>query len=92
MDEYGGVFVKTTTKSNPITRNNVKPMPAMEVTPDYTGINVEFSDPAFKAYCVANYDSNSDGEISLDEAKAAVSMNLRNAADEITYSLYTLPS
>ena len=83
-DEYGGVFVKTTTKSNPITRNNVKPMPAMEVTPDYTGINVEFSDPAFKAYCVANYDSNSDGEISLDEAKAAVSMNLRNAADEIT--------
>ena len=83
-DEYGGVFVKTTTKSNPITRNNVKPMPAMEVTPDYTGINVEFSDPAFKAYCVANYDSNSDEEISLDEAKAAVSMNLRNAADEIT--------
>ena len=77
-DEYGGVFVKTTTKSNPITRNNVKPMPAMEVTPDYTGINVEFSDAAFKAYCVENFDSDEDGDISIAEAEVPTAMDVSN--------------
>lgn len=32
---------------------------------------VEFYDSAFKDYCVKNFDSNGDGEISLDEAKEA---------------------
>lgn len=37
---------------------------------------ISIPDEAFKRYCVANYDSNNDGEISVTEAKMATVMDL----------------
>ena len=88
VDAFGGVFEKSTSRSLTITRNRMEGMGAMKVTPDYTGINVEFSDPAFKAYCVskANFDTDGDGEISLNEAKAQLNIDL-TVADDVIRSL-----
>ena len=36
---------------------------------------ISFGDPAFKAYCVENFDTSGDGEISEDEAEAVTSIN-----------------
>ena len=89
-DGFGGVYEKTISSSAPFTinRSAMKSVPALEVTPDYTGINVEFSDPAFKAYCVskANFDTDGDGEISLNEAKAQLNIDL-TVADDVIRSL-----
>ena len=37
--------------------------------------NITFADPAVKAICVANWDTNGDGELSEDEAAAVTSLN-----------------
>ena len=36
--------------------------------------NIEFADPAVKAICVANWDTNGDGELSYDEAAAVTDL------------------
>ena len=36
---------------------------------------ISFGDPLFKAYCVENFDTDGDGEISEDEAKAVTAIN-----------------
>ena len=36
---------------------------------------ISFGDANFKAYCVENFDSNGDGELTEDEAKAVTSVN-----------------
>ena len=69
IDEIGGVFQKTTTKSLTISRSTIEWMTALEVTPDYTNANVQFADANFKAYCVENFDTNHNGEISMSEAE-----------------------
>lgn len=43
---------------------------------------VEFSDDNFKAYCVDNFDTNDDGEISMDEASVVTKINVNT--DNIT--------
>ena len=40
------------------------------VATGFTNENIDFVDSAFKAYCVSNYDKNSDGELSFSEAAA----------------------
>ncbi|MBQ6433014.1 MAG: BspA family leucine-rich repeat surface protein [Bacteroidaceae bacterium] len=35
---------------------------------------IEFNDPAVKAICIANFDSNGDGELTLDEAAAVTTL------------------
>lgn len=79
-DALGGVYEKTTTNSTTITRGNLKPMPALKVTPNYAGLNVVFDDDKFKEYCVANFDSGGDNEVSIDEARAATSIDLNSTA------------
>ena len=85
-DNLGGVFEKTTVNSNTIKRNKFLEMPAMAVTPTYTGVNVVFEDETFKAYCVANFDTGGDGEISIDEALAVTEMNCFNASSSHEYT------
>jgi Leucine-rich repeat (LRR) protein len=46
---------------------SVRPVVAGSSTPSG---NIDFADPAVKAICVANWDTNGDGELSYDEAAA----------------------
>ena len=47
--------------------------------------NIPFEDANFKAYCINNFDTDGDGEISIDEAEAVTEMDI--LSDNIT-SLY----
>lgn len=67
-DELGGTFVMTTTRKLTVTRNHLDWMNPLEVVPNYDNVFVPFEDANFKAYCVENFDTNEDGEISLAEA------------------------
>lgn len=60
-----GVFKKSTTKNFVIQRSHRVNMAALNVTLEPF---VEFEDESFKAYCVANFDADGDGEISKSEA------------------------
>ena len=75
-DDQGGVFEKTTTNSLTVTRNQLDWMNPLEVIPGAVAGNVEFADANFKAYCVDNFDTNGNGEISLSEAAAVTVMNV----------------
>ena len=44
------------------------------IVDDVTSGNIEFADANVKALCVANWDTNSDGELSYDEAMAVTSL------------------
>ena len=68
-DELGGVFQKTTNSSLTIFRSTVEWMGALEVIPNYDDVNIFIPDANFKAYCVENFDTNNDGEISVSEVK-----------------------
>ena len=76
VDEMGGVFTKSTTKSFTVSRNTLDWMSALKVVPDYDNVNIEFEDANFKAYCVANFDGNSDGEISGSEVADVKTVNV----------------
>ena len=67
VDNMGGVFTRSTSKSFTVSRNTLDWMNALKVVPDYDNVNIEFEDDDFKAYCVANFDENNDGEISGSE-------------------------
>ena len=75
-DELGGVFQKATTKSLTISRSTIEWMSALEVTPDYDNTNVVFEDANFNEYCVENFDTNGDGEISVAEALLVTSITV----------------
>jgi hypothetical protein len=77
--DNGGTFEKSSTRSLTISRNKMESMGAMKVTlsnPD----NVQFEDATFKAYCVANFDTDGDGEISKDEALAVPQIECYNCS------------
>ena len=83
----GGTFEKSSTRSLTISRNKMESMGAMKVelsAPQY----VQFDDETFKAYCVANFDTDGDGEISIDEALAVTGMNCFNASPTHEYTYY----
>ena len=50
---------------------SVRPVVAGSSTPSG---NIDFADPAVKAICVANWDTNGDGELSYDEAAAVTDL------------------
>ena len=74
----GGVFEKTTGKTVTIKRNNLSRMSPIEVVSDHDGLFVQFEDENFKAYCVENFDSDGDGEISYAEAKVVTYIDVYN--------------
>ena len=69
-DQTGVTFEKSSTRSLTISRSRMESMGAMKVDiiPDYSNLFVDFEDANFKAYCVENFDTNNDGEISYAEA------------------------
>ncbi|MBQ9398153.1 MAG: leucine-rich repeat protein [Bacteroidales bacterium] len=81
IDDQGGVFTKSTSKSFTVSRNTLDWMNALKVVPDYDNENIEFEDDNFKAYCVANFDYNNDGEIS--EVEVADEKTIDVCTDEI---------
>ncbi|MBR0314228.1 MAG: hypothetical protein IJK39_03780 [Bacteroidales bacterium] len=84
VDNLGGIFEKGTANSLEIKRNTMESMGAMKVTPNYDNVYVVFDDNVFKQFCLDNYDSDSDGKISVAEAKVPESMDLSALDDEIT--------
>lgn len=77
-DILGGVSEVATTNSLTIERNRMETMEAVAIVPDYSNAYVDFDDEAFKAYCVENFDSDEDGDISIAEAEVPASMNVSN--------------
>ena len=69
----GGVFYQSTENNNDIVRNTLCRMAAVEVVP---GDIIPFEDANFKAYCVDNFDTSGDGEISVAEALAVTSIDV----------------
>ena len=74
----GGVFEKTTAKTVTIKRNNLSKISPIEVVPDHDSSFVQFEDGNFKAYCVENFDSDGDGEVSYAEAKVVTHIDVCN--------------
>ncbi len=74
----GGVFEKTTGKTVTIQRNNLSRISPVEVVSDHDSLFVQFEDGNFKAYCVGNFDSDGDGEVSYAEAKVVTRIDVRN--------------
>lgn len=74
----GGVFEKTTGKTVTIKRNNLSRVSPIEVVSEYDYLFVQFEDGNFKAYCVENFDSDGDGEISYAEAKVVTYIDVYN--------------
>ena len=74
----GGVFEKTTGKTVTIQRNNLSRVSPVEVVSEHDSLFVQFEDGNFKAYCVGNFDSDGDGEVSYAEAKVVTRIDVRN--------------
>ncbi len=77
-DALGGTYEKSTTRSFTVIRNQMDWMNPLKVEMTYDEENtyVPFEDANFKAYCVNNFDTNSDGEISLAEAKLVTEISV----------------
>lgn len=70
----GKVFEKSTKASFSILRNKIQRLPAAKYEGGRKG-NITFADANFKAYCVENFDTNGDGEISYAEAEVVKSID-----------------
>ena len=75
-DTLGGTFEKATSNSFTVTRNQMDWMNPLEVEPNYDNVFVQFADANFKSYCVTNFDTNNDGEISIAEARQVTSISV----------------
>ena len=76
VDDMGGVFTKSTSKSFTVSRNTLDWMKELKVVPDYDNVNIEFEDDNFKAYCVENFDTDHDGEVSGAEAEVVTRIDV----------------
>ena len=76
------VFLKSTSNSIEVSRNVRRTMAALKLDGDI--LSVRFDDDAFEEYCLENFDSDSDGLISTEEAQAATSINLNKEAYHYT--------
>lgn len=73
-DPDGNTFTKTTDKEIAVIRSHSKPL---KTEVDFTAsMKVAFADANFKAYCVENFDTDGDGEISHAEAKEVTNINI----------------
>lgn len=79
-DALGGTFAISTSKTVTVQRSYISHMAPLEVVPDYDHTFVPFEDANFKAYCVENFDTDGDGEISIAEASLieTISVNTDN--------------
>ena len=85
-DNLGGTFEVSTSKSFTISRSTVEWMAALKVVPDYDNAAIVFADVNVKAICVANWDTNGDGELSYAEAAAVTKLGgAFSNNDEIEY-------
>ena len=81
---------KTTFSDRQVVRRVRNMMAPLNVNYDipFEGV-IDFKDNNFKTYCVANYDTDGDGELSLDEAKVISVVDCPNAniscADELKF-------
>ncbi len=76
---------KTMKVERTVVRNVKNPLAPLEVNFDIPREgNIEFEDANFKAYCVQNFDTNGDGEISYEEGLAV------KAIDVITDNICSL--
>lgn len=75
-DGNGGIFVKSSSKSLTIERNKMESMAPIKVVMSNGGDVITFSDTQIKAYCVSNFDTNNDREISWTEANAITKLHL----------------
>ena len=75
-DTLGGTFEKATSNSFTVTRNQMDWMNPLKVEPNYDNVFVQFADANFKSYCVTNFDTNNDGEISITEARQVTSIEV----------------
>ena len=73
-DELGGTFSKSASMSFTVQRSTKDWMSPLPVVMQYA--NVPVADPSFKAYCLENFDTNHDGEISSMEAMAVTEVNV----------------
>ena len=73
-DPDGNTFEKTTSNEIVVQRSHSKPL---KTQVDFTAsMKVAFADANFKAYCVENFDTDGDGEISYTEAKEVTDINV----------------
>ena len=91
-DIQGGVSELVSTNSLTIERNKMESMEAVAIVPDYSNLYVHFDDAAFKAYCVANFDTDHNGEISFDEAEVVETIDLSEVDAQSITSLTGLES
>lgn len=70
---YGIGFQKSTSNSVVVERNKISYMSALEYQENYG--NVQFGDENFKTYCVENFDTDGDGEISGAEARSVINID-----------------
>lgn len=75
-DSEGRRMTKSTSRSVTVERNQRFRMTPLDVPALPATQFVRFEDPNFKAYCVANFDTNWDGGIDLDEAAQISSVSL----------------
>ena len=73
----GSTFEKSTTKSLAITRNKMESMGTLKVDlPEF----VEFDNDSFRDYCLAKFDTNTDGVISIAEALEVTTIDVYNTS------------
>ena len=73
-DPEGRTFEKSTDKEIAVVRSHMKPL---KTAVDFTASEkVVFADANFKAYCVENFDTDEDGEISMSEAGVVESISV----------------
>ena len=73
-DPDGNTFEKSTSNEIVVQRSHSKPL---KTQVDFTAsMKVAFADANFKAYCVENFDTDGDGEISYAEAKVVTNINI----------------
>ena len=73
VDTSEGVFKKKTSKTVTIERNRISRMAPMKLEVS-TSPAIEFEDPAVKEVCINLWDTNGDGELSLEEAAAVTDL------------------
>lgn len=77
-----GIVVKTIKSTIILDRSVLYPIEEFECKIKENDDNIAFEDARFKAYIVANFDKDNDGEISYEEALAVTAINV--ASDDIT--------
>lgn len=76
-DSNGRQYSKATQKSNTIRRSSILKMPAFSINDsnDPDNSNIEFEDDVIKELCIKSFDTNGDGELSMEEAAAVTDLS-----------------